>query len=137
MPTPVNHGSGRLVLSVNYGLAVGYGLAFHHPEHAGFAGAAEYQDVVAGARFRTCATSWGTHRCLGHHTAGISPWCSARNSDIFKAGVDLHGVHDWSRLMERFGAPGPTSRKVITTRPWRLRGRSSPIPRSTAGNRLS
>ena len=22
----------------------------------------------------------------------------ARNSDIFKAGVDLHGVHDWSQL---------------------------------------
>jgi dipeptidyl aminopeptidase/acylaminoacyl peptidase len=26
----------------------------------------------------------------------------ARNSDIFKAGVDLHGVHDWSRLMDEF-----------------------------------
>ena len=24
----------------------------------------------------------------------------ARNSDIFKAGVDLHGVHDWSRFMD-------------------------------------
>jgi len=22
----------------------------------------------------------------------------ARNSDIFKAGVDMHGVHDWSSL---------------------------------------
>src|SRR5258707_1298163 len=40
---------GFVVLSVNYRLGIGYGLAFHHPEHAGFAGAAEYQDVVAGA----------------------------------------------------------------------------------------
>jgi dipeptidyl aminopeptidase/acylaminoacyl peptidase len=27
----------------------------------------------------------------------------ARNSDIFKAGVDLHGVHDWSARALRFG----------------------------------
>ena len=27
----------------------------------------------------------------------------ARNSDIFSAGVDMHGVHDWSA---RFGGPG-------------------------------
>jgi dipeptidyl aminopeptidase/acylaminoacyl peptidase len=30
----------------------------------------------------------------------------ARNSDVFKAGVDLHGVHDWSRDISR-EAPAP------------------------------
>ena len=44
-----NHGF--VVLSVNYRLGIGYGHAFHHPAHAGPTGAAEYQDVVAGAKF--------------------------------------------------------------------------------------
>ena len=98
---------GFVVLSVNYRLGIGYGLAFHHPEHAGFAGAAEYQDVVAGARFLQSLPSvdgkrigaWG-----GSYGGYLTALALARNSDIFKAGVDLHGVHDWSRLMDRFGA---------------------------------
>jgi dipeptidyl aminopeptidase/acylaminoacyl peptidase len=94
---------GFVVLSVNYRLGIGYGLAFHHPEHAGFAGAAEYQDVVAGARFLQSLTSvdgkrigvWG-----GSYGGYLTALALARNSDIFKAGVDLHGVHDWSRLID-------------------------------------
>jgi dipeptidyl aminopeptidase/acylaminoacyl peptidase len=97
---------GFVVLSVNYRLGIGYGLAFHHPEHAGFAGAAEYQDVVAGARFLQSLPAvdgkrigvWG-----GSYGGYLTALALARNSDIFKAGVDLHGVHDWSRLMDRFG----------------------------------
>jgi dipeptidyl aminopeptidase/acylaminoacyl peptidase len=97
---------GFVVLSVNYRLGIGYGLGFHHPEHAGFAGAAEYQDVVAGARFLQTLQSvdgkriglWG-----GSYGGYLTALALARNSDIFKAGVDLHGVHDWSRLIDRFG----------------------------------
>ena len=96
---------GFVVLSVNYRLGIGYGLAFHHPERAGFAGAAEYQDVVAGARFLQSLPSvdgarlgaWG-----GSYGGYLTALALARNSDIFKAGVDLHGVHDWSRLMDEF-----------------------------------
>jgi dipeptidyl aminopeptidase/acylaminoacyl peptidase len=94
---------GFVVLSVNYRLGIGYGRAFHHPEHAGYAGAAEYQDVVAGARFLQSLASvdgkrigiWG-----GSYGGYLTGLALARNSDIFKAGVDLHGVHDWSRLMD-------------------------------------
>jgi dipeptidyl aminopeptidase/acylaminoacyl peptidase len=100
---------GFVVLSVNYRLGIGYGLAFHHPDHAGFAGASEYQDVVAGARFLQSLSSvdgkrigiWG-----GSYGGYLTALALARNSDIFKAGVDLHGVHDWSQLMGRFGAAG-------------------------------
>jgi dipeptidyl aminopeptidase/acylaminoacyl peptidase len=42
---------GFIVLSVNYRLGIGYGRAFQQPDHAGYAGAAEYQDVLAGAHF--------------------------------------------------------------------------------------
>jgi dipeptidyl aminopeptidase/acylaminoacyl peptidase len=94
---------GFVALSVNYRLGIGYGRAFHHPDHAGFAGAAEYQDVVAGARFLQSLSAvdgkrigvWG-----GSYGGYLTALALARNSDIFKAGVDLHGVHDWSRLMD-------------------------------------
>jgi dipeptidyl aminopeptidase/acylaminoacyl peptidase len=100
---------GYVVLSVNYRLGVGYGRAYQHPAHAGPLGAAEYQDVVAGARFlrKTAGVDpsrigiWG-----GSYGGYLTGLALARNSDIFKAGVDLHGVHDWSRLLaQELGSP--------------------------------
>ena len=102
---------GFVALSVNYRLGIGYGRAFHHPEHAGYAGAAEYQDVLAGARFLQSLPSvdgkrlgiWG-----GSYGGYLTALALARNSDIFKAGVDLHGVHDWSRLMDELAGKQAT-----------------------------
>src|SRR6185437_10829313 len=96
-----NHGF--VVLSVNYRLGIGYGHAFHNPEHAGPSGASEYQDVVAGARYLQALHGvdpkrigiWG-----GSYGGYLTALALARNSDIFKAGVDLHGVHDWSALLD-------------------------------------
>jgi dipeptidyl aminopeptidase/acylaminoacyl peptidase len=95
-----NHG--YVVLSVNYRLGIGYGHAFHHPEHAGPAGAAEYQDVVAGAKYLQGLGDvdpakigiWG-----GSYGGYLTAMGLARNSDVFKAGVDMHGVHDWSSFL--------------------------------------
>ena len=92
-----NHGF--VVLSVNYRLGIGYGHAFHHPAHCGAAGGAEYQDVLAGARFLqhepgvdpAAIGIWG-----GSYGGYLTAMGLARNSDVFKAGVDMHGVHDWS-----------------------------------------
>jgi dipeptidyl aminopeptidase/acylaminoacyl peptidase len=94
---------GFVVLSVNYRLGIGYGRAFQQPDHAGFAGAAEYQDIVAGARYLQTLPQvdgarigiWG-----GSYGGYLTGLALARNSDLFKAGVDLHGVHDWSRLLD-------------------------------------
>ncbi|MFT3791419.1 MAG: prolyl oligopeptidase family serine peptidase [Rudaea sp.] len=91
---------GFIVLSVNYRLGIGYGYAFHNPPHAGPAGASEYQDVVAGAKFLQQVRGvdparigiWG-----GSYGGYLTALALARDSDIFKAGVDLHGLHDWSR----------------------------------------
>ena len=91
---------GFVVLSVNYRLGIGYGRAFQQPDHAGPAGAAEYQDVLAGARFLQGVKGvdparigiWG-----GSYGGYLTALALARNSDLFKAGVDFHGVHDWSR----------------------------------------
>ena len=104
---------GFTVLSVNYRLGIGYGRAFHQPDHAGPAGAAEYQDVVAGAHFLQAVPGvdakrigiWG-----GSYGGLLTALALARNSDIFGAGVDLHGVHDWSRLMDELAGRKVESR---------------------------
>ena len=90
---------GFVVLSVNYRLGIGYGYDYMHPAHWGFTGASEYQDVVAGAKFLMRDSHvdpkhigiWG-----GSYGGYLTALGLARNSDIFKAGVDYHGVHDWS-----------------------------------------
>jgi dipeptidyl aminopeptidase/acylaminoacyl peptidase len=92
-----NHGF--VVLSVNYRLGIGYGHDFNFPPRWGPTGASEYQDVVAGARFLQRNPQvdprrigiWG-----GSYGGYLTALALARNSDIFKAGVDFHGVHDWS-----------------------------------------
>ena len=103
-----NHG--YVVLSVNYRLGIGYGHQFHRPDHAGPAGAAEYQDVVAGAKFLQSMADvdpgkigiWG-----GSYGGYLTAMGLARNSDIFKAGVDMHGVHDWSTSVGARMEKGP------------------------------
>ncbi|HXE67328.1 MAG TPA: prolyl oligopeptidase family serine peptidase, partial [Rhodanobacteraceae bacterium] len=100
---------GFTVLSVNYRLGIGYGHAFHNPPHWGPTGASEYQDVVAGAQYLQHVHGvdparigiWG-----GSYGGYLTALALARNSDIFKAGVDMHGLHDWSRdIGEWFGKP--------------------------------
>ncbi len=100
---------GFTVLSVNYRLGIGYGQAFYRPDHAGPAGASEYQDVVAGAHFLQAVKGvdparigiWG-----GSYGGYLTGLALARNSDIFKSGVDFHGVHDWSALIDAwYGKP--------------------------------
>ena len=90
---------GYVVLSVNYRLGIGYGRAFNHALHAGFRGAAEYQDVLAGGRFLQTLPEVDSKRIGiwgGSYGGYLTAMALARNSDLFKAGVDLHGVHDWS-----------------------------------------
>lgn len=92
-----NHGF--VVLSVNYRLGIGYGYKFHHPENWGPTGAAEYRDVVAGAKYlqKLPGVNGGAIGIWGGSYGGfLTAMGLARDSDIFKAGVDMHGVHDWS-----------------------------------------
>ncbi|HET7663543.1 MAG TPA: prolyl oligopeptidase family serine peptidase, partial [Rhodanobacteraceae bacterium] len=104
---------GFTVLSVNYRLGIGYGHAFHNPPHAGPAGASEYQDVVAGAKYLQHVHGvdparigiWG-----GSYGGYLTALALARNSDIFKAGVDMHGLHDWSRAIGWWFDQNPNGR---------------------------
>jgi dipeptidyl aminopeptidase/acylaminoacyl peptidase len=91
---------GFVVLSVNYRLGIGYGHAFHFPENAGQRGASEYLDVVAGARLLQSRADVDSKRLGiwgGSYGGYLTALALGRNSDIFAAGVDIHGVHNWER----------------------------------------
>src|SRR2546425_5670880 len=91
---------GFIVLSVNYRLGIGYGLAFQDPERAGPRGAAEYLDVIAAGKYLQSRSDvdpkrigiWG-----GSYGGYLTALALGRNSDVFAAGVDIHGVHNWNR----------------------------------------
>jgi dipeptidyl aminopeptidase/acylaminoacyl peptidase len=93
---------GYTVLSVNYRLGIMYGRAFREPPKSVWRGAAEYQDVVAGAKFLQTLDAVNPQRIGlwgGSYGGFLTAMGLARNSDIFKAGVDFHGVHDWATFL--------------------------------------
>jgi dipeptidyl aminopeptidase/acylaminoacyl peptidase len=90
---------GFVVLSVNYRLGIGYGYEFHQPADAGARGASEYRDVRAGAEYlRSLPQVDGSRIGIygGSYGGFLTAMALARDSDLFAAGVDIHGVHDWT-----------------------------------------
>jgi dipeptidyl aminopeptidase/acylaminoacyl peptidase len=94
---------GYVVLSVNYRSGIGYGKAFRTAPNTGGRGNAEYQDVVAGGRYLQSRPDVDPNRIgiWGLSYGGVlTAQALARNSDIFKAGVDLAGVHLWGTSLD-------------------------------------
>ena len=90
---------GYVVLSVNYRLGIGYGREFQHPAAGGSRGASEYLDVLGGARYLRSLAQVDQARIGiygGSYGGFLTAMALGRNSDIFSAGVDIHGVHDWT-----------------------------------------
>ena len=90
---------GFVVLSVNYRLGIGYGYDFHLPNGAGARGAGEYQDVKAAAEYlRALSNVDGSRIGIygGSYGGYLTALALARDSELFAAGVDIHGVHDWT-----------------------------------------
>ena len=88
---------GFIVLSVDYRLSVGYGQAFQFADNTGARGAAEYRDILAAGRYLQTRSNVDPGR-IGVWGASLGGYLTAlalgRNSDVFAAGVDIHGVHD-------------------------------------------
>lgn len=99
---------GFVVLSINYRLGIGYGFDFHRPPNAGAQGASEYLDVkAAGEWLRTRADVDPARIGIygGSYGGYLTALALGRDSDLFAAGVDIHGVHDFtSDGGSRFGA---------------------------------
>jgi dipeptidyl aminopeptidase/acylaminoacyl peptidase len=101
---------GYVVLSVNYRTGIMYGRHFREPADGGPRGGAEYKDIVAAGRYLQTLPNvdpkriglWG-----GSYGGYLTAMGLAHNSDLFAAGVDLHGVHDWSAFLEDFPKDAP------------------------------
>jgi dipeptidyl aminopeptidase/acylaminoacyl peptidase len=95
---------GYVVLSVNFRSGIGYGRAFRTAANQGPRGASEYQDIVAAGKYLQSRSEvdarkiglWG-----GSYGGYLTALGLARDSELFAAGVDLHGVHDWSLRAQR------------------------------------
>ncbi|HKW31581.1 MAG TPA: prolyl oligopeptidase family serine peptidase [Candidatus Acidoferrum sp.] len=89
---------GYIVLALNYRSGIGYGRAFREAPGRAGRGATEYQDVAAAGKFLQARADvdpkriglWG-----GSYGGYLTALGLGRNSDLFAAGVDFHGVHDW------------------------------------------
>jgi len=96
---------GYVVLSVNYRSGIGYGMEFREALNYGATGASEYNDVMgAGLYLRSRPDVdpariglWG-----GSYGGYLTALGLARSSDLFAAGVDMHGVHDWNLEIHHF-----------------------------------
>lgn len=101
---------GYVVLAVNYRTGIMYGRHFREPADGGPRGGAEYKDIAAAGRFLKIWPGvdpkriglWG-----GSYGGYLTAMGLAHNSDLFAAGVDLHGVHDWSAFAEEFAKDAP------------------------------
>ncbi|HEX4019728.1 MAG TPA: prolyl oligopeptidase family serine peptidase [Acidobacteriaceae bacterium] len=114
---------GFTVLSVNYRLGTMYGYAFRNPPNAVWRGASEYNDVLAGAHYLQNLPTVDPHR-IGLWGASYGGYLTAlalaRNSDIFSAGVDQLGVHDWSVFLPEWeeGATSAPDYKAAEKLAW-------------------
>ncbi len=96
---------GFVVLSVNYRSGIGYGMKFREALHYGATGASEFNDVMGAGLYLRNRTDvdgeriglWG-----GSYGGYLTALGLARASDLFKAGVDFHGVHDWNLEIPNF-----------------------------------
>ena len=111
---------GYVVLSVNFRSGTGYGLEFREALNYGATGASEYNDVVGAALYLRGRADvdpariglWG-----GSYGGYLTAMGLARASDLFAAGVDVHGAHDWNLVIRNF-QPGydPVARPEIARR---------------------
>ncbi len=93
---------GFVVLSVNYRLGIGYGYEFHKPAHAGIVGAAEYQDIKAAGQWLATQPQVDARRIGvygGSYGGFLTAHALGRDSKLFAAGVDIHGVHTAAQFL--------------------------------------
>jgi dipeptidyl aminopeptidase/acylaminoacyl peptidase len=96
---------GYVVLSVNFRSGIGYGMEFREALQYGAGGASEFNDVLGAGRWlqarsdvdRARVGLWG-----GSYGGFLTAMGLSRASDLYAAGVDVHGVHDWNNGIRNF-----------------------------------
>ena len=123
---------GYIVVSLNYRSGIGYGLEFREALRQGATGGSEYRDVVAAAKWLGARTDvdaariglWG-----GSYGGYLTAMGLTRNPELFKAGVDIHGVHDWNVGIRTFVPDYDVYADPVATQ---LAFTSSPLSRVTS-----
>ena len=90
---------GYIVLSVNYRSGIGYGLDFREALNYGASGASEYNDVQGAGLYLRGRKDVDARRIGvwgGSYGGYLTALALARASDLYAAGVDFHGVHNWN-----------------------------------------
>lgn len=119
---------GYVVLSINYRSGIGYGLDFREALQYGATGASEFRDVKGAALYlrSRCDVQPAHIGIWGGSWGGfLTALALARASNLFSAGVDLSGVHDWN-------IDHPDNFRISDTADdvnarWRLAWASSPL----------
>ena len=96
---------GYVVLSVNYRSGIGYGMEFREALNYGASGGAEFNDVMGAGLYMKSRPDvdpsriglWG-----GSYGGYLTAMGLSRASNLFAAGVDFHGVHDWNQGIRTF-----------------------------------
>jgi dipeptidyl aminopeptidase/acylaminoacyl peptidase len=119
---------GYIVLSINYRSGIGYGLNFREALQYGATGASEFRDVEGAALYlrSRCDVQPAHIGIWGGSWGGyLTALALARASDLFSAGVDMSGVHDWNiDHPENFSI---SDTDADTNARWRLAWESSPL----------
>ena len=98
---------GYIVLSVNYRSGIGYGLNFREAINYGATGGSEFNDELGAGLYLRGRPDvdperiglWG-----GSYGGYLTAMGLSRASDLFAAGVDLHGVYDWNTVIRNFNS---------------------------------
>jgi len=118
---------GYIVLSVNYRSGTGYGMEFREAINYGARGASEFQDVLGAGLYLRSRDDVAPNRIGlwgGSYGGYLTALGLARASDLFAAGVDIHGVHDWNVVIRNFvPSYNPNAREELA----RLAYESSPM----------
>jgi len=96
---------GYVVLSVNYRSGIGYGMEFREALNYGATGGSEFRDVMGAGLYMKTRPDVDSSRIGlwgGSYGGYLTAMGLSRASDMFAAGVDMHGVHDWNEGIRTF-----------------------------------
>jgi dipeptidyl aminopeptidase/acylaminoacyl peptidase len=119
---------GYVVLAINYRSGIGYGLNFREAVDYGATGASEFRDVEgAGLYLRSRCDVEANHIGIWGGSWGgfLTAMALARASNLFAAGADMSGVHDWNIDNPQNYQISDTAADVNAR--WRLAWESSPL----------
>lgn len=118
---------GFVVLSLNYRSGIGYGREFREAPAYGAQGASEFNDLVGAGLYLKARPDVDPNRIGlwgGSYGGYLTALGLARASNLFAAGVDIHGVYDWNVVIRNFE---PTYDPLVQRKMAQLAYESSPI----------